>query len=78
MRKQHGAFAAFTIRYIDISGLHEKADQVEVLSLAVKRLLSLRALENIDIETLLELQQNLAAEISNGLQGFMDQEVKDA
>ncbi|BEO77825.1 hypothetical protein [Serratia marcescens] len=78
MRKQHGAFAAFTIRHIDISDLHEKADQVEVLSLAVKRLLSLRAMENIDIETLLELQQNLAAEISNGLQGVMDQEVKDA
>lgn len=36
MRKQHGAFAAFTIRHIDISDLHEKADQVEVLSLAVK------------------------------------------
>lgn len=78
MRKQHGAFADFTIRHIDISALHEKADQLEVLSLAVKRLLSLRAMENIDIETLLELQQNLAAEISNGLQGFMDQEVKDA
>lgn len=78
MRKQHNAFTAFTVRHIDISVLHEKADQVEVLSLAVKRLLSLRAMENIDIETLLELQQNLAAEISNGLQGFMDQEVKDA
>lgn len=78
MRKQYNAFTAFTVRYIDISVLHEKADQVEVLSLAVKRLLSLRAMENIDIETLLGLQQNLAAEISNGLQGFMDQEVKDA
>lgn len=78
MDKKHSVFTTLSVRFIDIEELRDKAGQVEVLSLAVKRLVGLGALEDVDIETLMDLHQLLVAEIHNALEKLMKSEVTHA
>lgn len=78
MDKKHSVLTTLTVRFIDIEELRDKAGQVEVLSLAVKRLVGLGALEDVDIETLMDLHQLLVAEIHNALENLMKSEVTHA
>ncbi|MBC3377926.1 hypothetical protein H8I69_02175 [Serratia fonticola] len=73
MRKsQPNAFTTYHVRHADIIALSSKASQAEVLSLAINKLIQLNAMEDCEIQILLDAQEDITTEIRSGLDNIIE------
>lgn len=73
MRKsQPNAFTTYHVRHADIISLSSKAGQAEVLALAINKLIQLKAMEDCEIQILLDAQEDLTTEVRSGLENIIE------
>lgn len=71
MRKEPSATDNLPCRYIDAWMLKRRSEQSSVLALAIGKLVGTGAMEDCEIEILLQIQEHLSDEISEGLKKIM-------
>ncbi|MGI1757347.1 hypothetical protein [Serratia marcescens] len=71
MRKEHSITELMPCSYIDAWMLKRRSEQSSVLALAIGKLAGTGAMDDCEIEILLQIQEHLSDEISEGLKKIM-------